>query len=333
MDQMSALRWTQRNIGRFGGQPRNVTIFGESAGGLSVHAQLASPLAHGLFARAIAQSGAYSLVQPSQSQADALGTQYAAAVGCADQAAACLRGVPVSTLLARQASGYVPNIDGRVLTESIGPALASGRFNRVPLIEGTNSDEWRLFVALEELTTGRPLTPAGYEAAIEQTLPGIPQAFADRLANVDYPLSSFGGNPSVALGALGTDAIFACNARTAVRSAVQFVRAFQYEFGDEQAPALLPAVSFPQGAYHGAELLYLFPGLGGTSLTPDQQRLSARMIGYWTHFARTGSPNSEDAPAWPRYSAASEQFESLVPPTPVTAGGFAVEHKCAIWGG
>jgi para-nitrobenzyl esterase len=332
MDQVSALRWTQRNIGRFGGDPRDVTIFGESAGGLSVHAQLASPLAHGLFARAITESGAYSMVQPAQSQADASGARYAAAVGCADQTAACLRGVPVPTLLAEQASGYVPNIDGSVLTRSIGPALASGTFNRVPVIEGSNRDEWRLFVASAELASGKPLTPAGYEAAIQQTLPGISQAFADQLANVIYPLSAYGGNPSIALGALGTDAIFACNARTAARSASGFVRTFQYEFSDEQAPPLLPGVSFPQGAYHAAELQYLFSGVSASPLTPDQRRLSATMTGYWTQFAKTGSPNSERAPVWPRYSSAIEPFESLVPPTPVMATGFAAEHKCAIWG-
>ena len=333
MDQQAALHWTRRNIRRFGGDPGSVTIFGESAGGLSVHSQLVSPLARGLFARAITESGAYSMVQPTQAQANTAGTQYAAAVGCADQTAACLRGVPVATLLAREAGGYVPNIDGRVLTESIGPALAGGRFSRVPLIEGTNHDEWRLFVAVAELTSGKPLTAAGYEAAIRLTLPGISQAFADQLANVIYPLSAYGGSPSIALGALGTDAIFACNARTAIRSASGFVRAFQYEFNDEAAPPLLPAVSFPQGAYHAAELQYLFSGVGVAPLSADQQRLSVTMTGYWTQFAKTASPNSEGAPVWPRFDAGSERFESLVPPAPTTATGFAAEHKCAVWGG
>ena len=329
-DQQEALGWSQRNISRFGGNPRNLTIFGESAGGLSVHAQLASPLAQGLFTKAITESGAYFMVQPSLSQAEAAGSQYAAAVGCGDQTASCLRDLPVASVLAKQAPIYNPNVDGRVLTQSIGPAFASGQFNRVPVIEGTNHDEWRLFVALTELVTGHPLAAADYETAIEQTLPGIPPSFAHTLATVVYPLSSYGGNPSVALGALGTDAIFACNARTALRSMSGFVPARQYELADEAAPTAL-MVSFPLGAYHGAELQYLF---GGTPpFTADQMRLSAAMTSYWTQFAKTSSPNSEATPAWPAYDAVSERLQSLVPPAPEPAVGFATEHRCAVWGG
>ena len=330
MDQVAALRWTQRNIRRFGGDPGNVTIFGESAGGLSVHTQLVSPLARGLFAKAITESGAYSMVQATQAQANAAGTRFAAAVGCASQTAACLRDVPVATIVANEAGGYTPNIDGVVLTQSIGPALASGAFNRVPVIEGTNHDEWRLFVAAAELASGKPITADGYEAAIQATL-RAPAAFAHELATAIYPLSAFGGNPSIALGAIGTDAFFACNGRISVRSASQFVRAFQYEFADEQAPALIPGISFPLGASHAAELQYLFTGVGVSPLSPAQQRLSAAMVGYWTRFAKTGNPNSEGAPAWPRYHAASDRFLSLVPPTPMAAGGFAAEHQCAFW--
>ena len=329
-DQQEALRWSQRNIRRFGGNARNLTIFGESAGGLSVHAQLASPLARGLFTKAITESGAYSMVQQSLTQAEAAGSQYAAALGCGDQTAPCLRALPVASLLAKQARIYNPNVDGRVLPQSIGPALASGQFNRVPVIEGTNHDEWRLFVALTELVTRHPLAAADYETAIEQTLPGISPPFAHTLATVVYPLSTYGGNPSIALGALGTDAIFACNARTALRSMSGFISARQYEFGDEAAPAAL-TVSFPLGAYHGAELQYLFAGT--PPFTADQRRLSAAMTRYWTQFAKTGSPNSEATPAWPAYDAVSERLQSLVTPAPVPVGGFAAEHRCDVWGG
>lgn len=330
-DQQQALRWSQDNISHFGGDPRNLTIFGESAGGLSVHSQLASPLAHGLFAKAITESGAYSLIQPSLAQAEASGAQYATSVGCTDQTAACLRSVAVSTLLAHEGTGYVPDVDGQVLTQSIGPALASGEFNRVPVIEGSNHDEWRLFVAVAELTSGQPLTAAGYEAAIQQTI-GVSASVAHILATVDYPLSNYGGNPSIALGALGTDAIFACNARTSLRSMSAFVPARQYEFSDENAPSPFP-VSFPTGAYHASELQYLFGGIGTSPLSPDQQQLSATMISYWTQFAKTGDPNSANTSFWPAYTTASEAFQSLVPPSPVSSGGFAEEHQCALWGG
>src|SRR5205807_2403755 len=123
-----------RNIRAFGGNPHDVTIFGESAGGLSVLSQLASPTAHGLFAKAIVESGAYNPVQASLATAEATGQAFAAEAGCADQTAACLRNLPVTTILANEdTSGYTPNIDGKVLTQSLRPAFASGQFNRVPI--------------------------------------------------------------------------------------------------------------------------------------------------------------------------------------------------------
>ena len=152
MDQQAALRWVQRNIGAFGGDPRNVTIFGESAGGLSVLSQLASPGARGLFSRAIVESGAYNLTQAPLATAEAAGEAFAAKAGCASQTAACLRSLPVSTILDNEDfSGYTPDIDGRVLTQSLKTAFASGQFNRVPVINGTNHDEWRLFVGEYQL--------------------------------------------------------------------------------------------------------------------------------------------------------------------------------------
>src|SRR5215470_11155358 len=105
MDQQAAMRWVRRNIRAFGGDPDNVTIFGESAGGLSVHSQLASPLAAGLFHKAIVESGAYSLVQPSLSAAEAAGAAFATSAGCADPSTACLRSLPVATILAHQPGG------------------------------------------------------------------------------------------------------------------------------------------------------------------------------------------------------------------------------------
>src|SRR5271170_6719913 len=140
-DQQAALRWVQRNIASFGGDPRNVTIFGESAGGLSVLSQVASPQARGLFQKAIAESGSYNLTQASLSAAEAAGTAFAAKVGCASQTAsqisACLRSLPVSTILANEdAAGYTPNLNSEVLPQTLGTAFATGDFNRVPIING-----------------------------------------------------------------------------------------------------------------------------------------------------------------------------------------------------
>jgi para-nitrobenzyl esterase len=332
MDQQAALRWVQRNIASFGGDPRNVTIFGESAGGLSVLSQVASPQAKGLFERAIAESGSYNLTQTSLASAEAAGEAFAAKAGCADQTAACLRSLPVSTILADQdAAGYTPNINSEVLPESLGTAFATGNFNRVPIINGTNHDEWRLFVALSTLE-GNPVTAANYQSMISSTLE-VPAAVAAVIA-AEYPLSAY-PSPSVALGALGTDAIFACPALTIDESVSRFVPTFAYEFNDENAPELfLPPVSFPYGAAHASEIQYLM-GLPTAAfpkaLSAQQQQLAATMKGYWTNFAKLGFPSSFGTPFWPAFDTLTQGMQSLVPPVPQTETDFASTHRCAFW--
>ncbi len=332
MDQQAALRWVQRNIASFGGNPRNVTIFGESAGGLSTLSQVASPQARGLFDRAIVESGSYNLTQASLSSAEAAGADFAAKAGCASQTAACLRNLPVSAILASQnASGYTPNINSEVLPETLKTAFATGNFNRVPIINGTNRDEWRLFVALSELA-GNPVTASNYQSMISATL-GVSPAVAVIIA-AKYPLSAF-PSPSVALGAVGTDAIFGCPALTIDQSVSHFVPAFAYEFNDENAPEnFLPPVSFRYGAAHASEIQYLmdlptaaFPG----TLSVQQQQLATIMKGYWTDFAQRGFPSLSGTPFWPPFSNLTQKMLSLAPPTPQTETDFATTHNCAFW--
>jgi para-nitrobenzyl esterase len=335
-DQQAALRWVQRNIASFGGNAHNVTLFGESAGGLSTLSQVASPQARGLFQKAIVESGSYNLTQASLSAAEAAGTAFAAKAGCASQTApqvsACLRSLPVSTILANEdTAGYTPNLNSEVLPETLGTAFATGDFNRVPIINGTNHDEWRLFVALSELE-GNPVTAANYQPMISSTL-GVPAAVAAVVA-AEYPLTAY-SSPSVALGAVGTDAIFACPALTIDQSVSKFVPTFAYEFNDENAPEnFLPPVSFPYGAPHASEIQYLmdlptaaFPG----TLTAAQQQLATTMKSYWTNFAKRGYPASFGTPFWPRFNSLTQQMESLVPPTPQTETDFASTHNCAFW--
>ena len=333
MDQQAALRWVQRNIRGFGGDPGNVTLFGESAGGLSTLAQLASPGARGLFQRAIVESGTYQLTQQSLAAAESAGDTFGAKAGCSrdtvpTHTAACLRRLPVSTILADQNPvGYTPDVDGAVLTQSIKTALASGRFNRVPVIIGTNHDEYRLFVAGAQFL-GEKVTAANYQSMIGSTL-DVPVATAATIA-AQYPLSRY-PSPPVALGAVGTDAIFACHALTAEKSLSRYVPVYAYEFNDENAPELfLPPVGFPYGAAHASELPYLF-GQAAVSrsspFTQAQQQLAAVMKQYWTNLAKTGVP----APGWPRFSGAGQQMLSLVPPQPQPETDFSAEHHCAFW--
>jgi para-nitrobenzyl esterase len=348
MDQQAALRWVQANIRQFGGNPRDVTLSGESSGGLSVLSQLVSPGARGLFSRAIVESGTYDLTQATLATAETAGQAFAAKVGCASQTTAsqttasqttasqtatCLRALPVSTIVDNEDfAGYQPDIDGTVLTQSIGPALASGQFNRVPVINGTNRDEWRLFVAQQQLDGAPPVTAANYQASIEGLL-GVSATAATAIA-AEYPLSAY-SSPPVALGAVGTDEIFACPALTVDESLSKYVPTYAYEFNDRNAPErYLAPVGFPYGAAHESEVQYLFslantpfPGV----LTGSQQQLAAAMKQYWTDLAKTGSPNSLAEPWWPRFDRTSQQLLSLVPPRPGVETGFAAEHHCAFW--
>jgi len=331
MDQQAALRWVQRNIGGFGGNPHNVTVFGESAGGLSTLSQLVSPDARGLFQHAIAESGTYDLTQASLASAETAGAAFAAKVGCASNTAACLRSVPVATLLANQnagAGGYEPNLEPNLLPQSIGTALSSGQFNHVPVIIGTNRDEWRLFVGLAQAEGGPAVTAANYQSMISATL-GVPATAAAAIA-AQYPLSSY-ASPAVALGAVGTDAIFACNALTAEGSLSRYVPTYAYEFADENAPEVfLPPEGFPYGAAHASEIQYLFSlnteAFPGT-FSASQRQLATTMQGYWTGLAATGHPGG----GWPLFSSAQPVWRDLIPPKPVNETDFATQHHCSFW--
>ncbi|MGA9723241.1 MAG: carboxylesterase family protein [Candidatus Binatus sp.] len=355
MDQQLALKWVNDNIAAFGGDTSRITIFGESAGGQSVYANLASPTAAGLFEGAIAESGAYAEFQDyfdfivSLSDGETVGVpgstpsgdSVATALGCPGppaetlaETAACLRALPAAIVINNEPATIYPFVDGTILTQTPGSAFASGEFNQVPIISGGNHDEWRIFVANQYDFTGHPLvTTADYDKAV-LALWGTPlNLFVEGL----YPLGNYGGSPGIALGASGTDGIFACPERNSVQSLSRFVTTYAYEFNDPSPPALLhPVATFPLGAYHGAEIQYLFDiderFAGFNPFTAEQQSLSAAMVGYWTQFAATGNPNSAGEPAWPTYTSGTDEFQSLVPPTPVTEepGEFAADHFCSL---
>ncbi len=228
MDQQLALQWVQNNIAAFGGNPAQVTIFGQSAGGQSVYAQLASPTAAGMFSGAISESGSYEEFQPyindvipvaaaettagveaEQDTAVPSGEAIASAVGCGDPAtAACLRAIPASAFIPLQPFPIFPFVDGTVLTQTITQAFATGEFNHVPVISGTNRDEYNLFVAEQYDFQGNPILT---QATVHRMLwmhcfqPHWPRPFS---RYTQYSVISRA--PISALGAAATDGGFSC---------------------------------------------------------------------------------------------------------------------------
>jgi para-nitrobenzyl esterase len=338
MDQQAALRWVKHNIARFGGDPHEVTIAGQSAGGVSVLAQLVSPGARGLFQRAIVESGAFALNQVPLANAEAFGRTFAAQVNCSDQTAGCLRHAPVATLVAKFPDAAIPGvIDGKVLTESIGAALAAGHFARVPILNGVNHNEELIFVAgLHLAVSGGMFVPApeptaaNYESVIASVI-GVSATRASAIAAA-YPLAAYPA-PVLALSTLVSDANFACPALQVDRWTSERVPTFAYQFNDDTAPQIFAGPHFPPIATHSSEIQYLFDQPNApfaATLNADQARLAANMRRAWAHFAANGHPGTAALP-WPSFNRRGAVL-SLQSPSPQLESKFASIHHCALWG-
>jgi para-nitrobenzyl esterase len=337
LDQQAALRWVRANARAFGGNPGDVTIFGESAGGASVCANMASPTARGLFQRAIAESGCLFLSDTTR-QAEAAGAKFAASLGCTKRAteAACLRAKPAAKILKAAASfSWAPVTGGATLPVSTLTAFQSGRYLHVPLLQGTNHDEGRFFVGLEfDVGQGHPMTSKQYPTVLAAQF-GATDA-SKILA--EYPLSKY-PSPDLAYAAVFTDAEFSCPALLA-DSLTSHSGVYAYEFSDPHPPNDFPVTfSFPLGAAHSTELQYVFQRVPFLDTVPPfthaQLELSDLMIRYWTRFAATGSPNggAGKAPHWPRWTGSTGPVQELVPAKtgPESFTKFFAFHNCGFW--
>jgi para-nitrobenzyl esterase len=348
-DQQAALRWVRRNADAFGGDPANVTVFGESYGGLATTAHLVSPASKDLFDKAIIQSGFALADVPAgamfpglpalpwygwrpTAEVEESGAAVAEQLACADPASAveCLRRLPVPDLLAH-AQVFQPLAYGnRILPEVPAEALQKGRFHRVPVMSGGTRDEHRLLVGLFRELAGQPVTAEQYPALLAE-------AFGDHAPAVQarYPLSDH-ESPSVAWATLLTDRMWARPTFEQHRFLAEHVPTYAFEFADRHAPMYLPFPdSLPPGAFHAAEVPYLFnDDKFEAASTPDQRRLAAQMIRYWANFARSGDPNGADLPTWNPFDHA-ETMPNVLALAPGADGirpvDYAAEHALDFW--
>ena len=340
LDQQAALRWVRDNISAFGGDPSNVTIFGESAGGWSVCEQLTAPGAQGLFQRAVIESGACSAPDSaiSQAAAETGGLQMAADLGCNDpaSAAACLRALPPKRLMKAKPhrrgllgkDSWTSAYGGPTLPLHPRQALEQGRFARVPVIDGSNHDEARLFMDLNRFK-GMLYSEKSYEKIIGDFFLGQTATVLAEYA--DEAKRSYAD----AYVDVVTDSTFACPALTTNALLERRVPVYTYEFDDPEAINGLPRSPFtgPLKAFHSSEIVYVtqtpWEVAPKVSFDPAQQALSDRMQVWWATFARTGDPNAAGAPNWaPDRGTGPLQ---LRPDGVSRATDFAQRHRCAFW--
>ena len=298
MDQIAALEWVHRNIAALGGDPENVTIFGESAGGSSVNFLMASPPARGLFRRAIAESGGGQSRARTLADLERVGARKARQWGAADLKV--LRAMPAEDIIKNLGlltlAEYGPVVDGKYVLEAPGQAFANGKQAPVEFLLGANSFEASL-MPLFRLSADAVLAQAG--------------------ANRDKVSELYGADPETAARELFTDSVFLGPARY-LASQMEKVRqpAYLYFFSyvGERRRGQAP------GARHGAEIPFVFdqfPAAIGLLGTAEDRRMAETVSAYWVQFAKTGDPNRAELPEWPAYTASTDRLLELGAPITV----------------
>jgi carboxylesterase type B len=311
LDQIEALKWVRRNIDEFGGDPTNVTVFGASSGSLDICDLMASPLASGLFEKAILQSGfCVDNTSPTLSEVEAEGQNLARQLGVSGddaQAIDKLLAIPAERLLQQAATDHEidfnPNVDKWVLPDQPWRIFSEGKQARIPVIVGSNADEVSIFASpLVGGESHRPKTIAEYRQWLQQTFhdlaPGVLAA---------YPAKTDSDVPRAFLG-MDSDYEFGFGAWLLARETQAIGQtAFLYRFtyvGSGEFASL--------GAFHSEESILLSKKYWTSWVSsPDDEPMSQRMIGYWTQFAKTSRPEGPELPPWAAYEPSTDQYQEL----------------------